>query len=186
MVESFGIPKSEVAGWVGIATAVVPGGQTIMGIPWGLLADHSGRKPVMLFCLTCGMVFALLTGLSRSLLGLILARGGLGLVSGNVGIARAMAAEMVPQKELRAEAFNILYVTLSIAGIFGPVLGGTLADLASRYPESLGQSRLLAEYPFLLPNLVGAVLFLAGIIIGFLLLEVRRSYSPFPPADIVN
>jgi MFS family permease len=175
MIESFGIPENKITGWVGITTSVIPGGQCLLGIPWGLLADRVGRKPVLLSCLAFGMTFTLMTGFSKSLVTLIIARAGLGLFSGNVGIARAMAAELVPQKEKRAEAFNILYVSLSIAGILGPALGGALAEPGKKFPASIGKSALLKEFPYLLPSLIVATLYIAGITVGFLMMEVYIS-----------
>lgn len=173
MIESFGIPRSEITGWVGIATSVIPGGQCLLGIPWGLLSDRVGRKPVILSCLAFGMIFTVMTGLSKSLVTLILARAGLGLFSGNVGIARAMAAELVPNKEKRAEGFNILYISLSIAGILGPALGGSLAEPGQKFPTSIGKSALLKNFPYLLPSLVVAGLYFAGITVGFMMMEVK-------------
>jgi MFS family permease len=176
MIESFNVSQDEMTGWVGITTSVIPGGQCLLGIPWGLLSDRVGRKPVLLSCLAFGMMFTLMTGFSKSLITLIIARAGLGLFSGNVGIARAMAAELVPQKEKRAEAFNILYVSLSIAGILGPALGGALAEPEKKFPTSIGKSALLKDFPYLLPSLVVAALYISGITVGFLMMEVYISF----------
>ena len=59
----------------------------------------------------------------------------------------------------------------TIGTIFGPALGGALAKPASRYPKLFGQSHLLRQFPFVLPNIVASILALAGLSIGFLFLH---------------
>lgn len=43
-------------------------------------------------------------------------------------------------------------------------------------PALFGNSKYLAKYPFALPNLLAAVIFLIGITTGILFLKVRLSF----------
>lgn len=54
-----------------------------------------------------------------------------------------------------------------------------------QFPKLFGNNKLFLKFPFLLPNLVAAIFFLGGIIVGFLYLKVHHlhpySYHHFPP-----
>ncbi|KAJ9387194.1 hypothetical protein DTO063F5_3289 [Paecilomyces variotii] len=171
MIESVGVAKSEVAKWVGITSAVVAGCQCIMGVPWGTASDYLGRKPVILLGLTFTMIFSLMFGFSRTLTSLIVARAFQGLMNGNVGIIRTMVAEMVPEKELQPRAFSVMPLVWTIGSIFGPAFGGALANPAEKHPTIFGGSEFLKKYPFALPNIASAILFVVGITTGFLFMK---------------
>ncbi|RAL09865.1 MFS transporter [Aspergillus homomorphus CBS 101889] len=171
MIESVGVPKHEVAKWVGITSAVTSFSQAAMAVTWGTASDRFGRKPIILLGLTCTMLLSLVFGLSRSLTFLVLSRGLLGLMNGNVGIIRTMVAEMVPEKALQPRAFSVMPLVWTIGSIFGPAFGGALARPAEKHPEVFGDSAFLKRYPFLLPNLAAAAFFVVGITVGGLFLE---------------
>ncbi|KAJ9296721.1 hypothetical protein DTO271G3_4920 [Paecilomyces variotii] len=171
MIESVGVAKSEVAKWVGITSAVVAGCQCIMGVPWGTASDYLGRKPVILLGLTFTMIFSLMFGFSHTLTSLIVARAFQGLMNGNVGIIRTMVAEMVPEKELQPRAFSVMPLVWTIGSIFGPAFGGALANPAEKHPTIFGNSEFLKKYPFALPNIASAILFVVGITTGFLFMK---------------
>lgn len=171
MMESVGVRKNEVAKWVGMSSAVVAGCQCIMAVPWGTFSDRVGRKYTILFGLTSTMVFSLMFGFSKSLTTLLVARAFLGLMNGNVGIIRTMVAELVPEKELQPRAFSIMPLVWTIGSIFGPAFGGALANPAVKHPDIFGHWEIFRKYPFALPNILSAFLFILGITTGFLFLE---------------
>ncbi|GKZ18019.1 hypothetical protein AbraCBS73388_011456 [Aspergillus brasiliensis] len=171
MIDHVGVPKSEIAKWVGITSAVTSFSQALMAVTWGTLSDAVGRKPIILIGLTCTMVFSLLFGFSSSLAMLVFSRALLGLMNGNVGIIRTMVAEMVPQKELQPRAFSIMPLVWTIGSIFGPAFGGALARPAEKHPGLFGGSAFLRQWPFALPNIASAVFFVVGIATGWLFLH---------------
>lgn len=173
MMESVGVRKNEVAKWVGISSAVLAGCQCIMAVQWGTFSDRYGRKYAILLGLASTMIFSLVFGFSKSLTTLLTARVFLGLMNGNVGIIRTMVAELVPEKELQPRAFSIMPLVWTIGSIFGPAFGGALANPAVKHPDIFGSWEIFHKYPFALPNIISAVLFIIGIITGFLFLEVR-------------
>ncbi|GMG32306.1 unnamed protein product [Aspergillus oryzae] len=159
MIEYVGVPKNEVAKWVGISSAVTSISQAIMAVTWG---TRFGRKPIILTGLTCTMIISLLFGFSQTLTWVVVTRALLGLMNGNVGIIRTMVAEMVPEKELQPHAFSIMPLVWTIGTIFGPAFGGALAHPAEKHPEIFGNSEFLKRNPFILPNIASAILFIIG------------------------
>jgi MFS family permease len=172
MMEYVNVPEKEIAKWVGISSAIVALCQCVMAVPWGLLSDYIGRKPVILFGLTCTMIFSLMFGFSNSLAALLISRAFLGFMNGNVGIIRTMVAELVSEKELQPRAFSVMPLVWTIGSILGPAFGGSLANPVKKHPDIFGNSEFLRKYPFALPNLLSSVLFIIGLITGFLFLEV--------------
>ncbi|KAL4871631.1 hypothetical protein BDV12DRAFT_25307 [Aspergillus spectabilis] len=171
MIESVGVPESEVAKWAGLTTAISSFSQAAMAVNWGSASDHFGRKPIILLGLTATMILSLAFGLSKSLPMLVSCRGMIGIMNGNVGIIRTMVAEMVQDKELQPRAFSVMPMVWTIGSIFGPSFGGSLAHPAEKYPQIFGNIQFLKEYPFLLPNIVAGIFFVVGISTGFLFLH---------------
>ncbi|KAF2216714.1 hypothetical protein CERZMDRAFT_108680 [Cercospora zeae-maydis SCOH1-5] len=172
MVESFGVPQNEVGKWAGACAAVFSLFQALMGIPWGRFSDRYGRKPAILLGLTSTMLMSLLWGFSKSLPQAIIARALQGAGNGNVGIIRTTVAEMVPFKELQPRAFSLMPLVWNIGSIFGPTVGGALANPLNIKPgEKVGSANVFAQFPYLLPNLVSATFFAISIATGILFLE---------------
>lgn len=102
----------------------------------------------------------------------IVARALAGAGNGNVGIIRTTVAEMVPFKELQPRAFSLMPLVWNIGSIFGPTVGGALANPLNIKPgEKTDSPNLFAQFPYLLPNLVSAAFFAIGITVGILFLE---------------
>jgi MFS family permease len=83
MIESFGVEEKEVAKWAGITSAVFSLSQCTTAIMWGRASDKFGRKPTILFGLTCTMIVSLVWGMSVSLPMAIVARALAGACNGN-------------------------------------------------------------------------------------------------------
>lgn len=67
------------------------------------------------------------------------------------------------------EASNLL--SSSYSSILGPALGGALAQPCISYPSVFHRGTIFDTFPFLLPNLVCAVILACGVLIGILFLE---------------
>jgi len=173
MIESLDVPPDQVAAYAGIAASVFSLSQAVFAVPWGRLSDRWGRKPAILTCLTGTMVMTVLWGFSTTLWMAVLARALQGVFNGNVGIIRTTVAEMVPWKELQPRAFSVMPLVWNIGSIFGPMLGGALSNPLGALPGHVRgpNAGLLERFPYVLPNLVSAVLFLVGITTGILFLD---------------
>ena len=176
MIESFDVPKDDVARWAGITSAAFSLSQAATGIFWGRASDRLGRKSVILTGMVCVMSSGILFGFSKNLAMAIVARCCAGASNGNVGTLRTVVAEMVPEKELQPRAFSVMPLVWTIGSIFGPAFGGALANPASRYPR-LFHGDFFRTFPYALPNLVASLFFLFGFIAGFLFLKVSRHLS---------
>ncbi|KAK3066844.1 hypothetical protein LTR53_016637 [Teratosphaeriaceae sp. CCFEE 6253] len=172
MIRSFGIHENDVGSWAGFAAAVFSLSQAAFGIPWGRFSDQYGRKPAILLGLTGTMITTLVWGFSKSLPVAIAARALAGAGNGNVGIIRTTVAEMVPFKELQPRAFSIMPLIWNIGSIFGPTIGGALANPLDVKPgEQIQNPSFFQRFPYSPPNLVSACIFAFGIIVGILFLE---------------
>ena len=172
MIESFNIPKADIAKWAGLTSAVFSLSQCLTAILWGRAADRFGRKPVIMVGMVCIMTSSLTFGFSQNLPMAIVARSMGGLSNGNVGIIRTTVAELVPYRNLQPKAFSIMPLVWTIGSIFGPSLGGALANPAPKYPW-LFDNWFFRTFPWALPNLVAACFFCMGLLTAFLFLQVR-------------
>lgn len=62
-------------------------------------------------------------------------------------------------------------ISFNIAAAVGPILGGQLADLGSRFPDSFGNSQFLKKWPYAPPAIANGVLILISLILVFFFLE---------------
>lgn len=173
MIESFGVSKNNVAKWAGITSAAFSMTQIFTGILWGRASDRWGRKPAILFGVVFAMSSSLLFGFAHNLPWAIAARAFAGATNGNVGIFRTVVAEMIPEKELQPRAFSFMPLCYTLGSIFGPAIGGALANPAARHPEIFGKSAFLRSNPYALPNIAASLFFMIGLVTGFLFLRVR-------------
>ena len=172
MIKSFNVPESDVGKWAGLAAAIFSLCQAVMGIPWGRFSDIYGRKPAILLGLASTMVTSLMWGFSKSLPVAIVSRALAGAGNGNVGIIRTTVAEMVPFKELQPRAFSLMPLVWNVGSIFGPTIGGALANPLNVEPgEQIDHPSFFQRFPYALPNIVSAAFFAVGITIGTLFLE---------------
>lgn len=171
MIESFGVPHTDVGRYVGLVTGLFALGQAPAVLYWGRLADSKGRKPAILWCMFLASTAMLIWGFSTTLAVAMAARFVLGIASGDVGIIRTMVAEVVTDKQLQPTAFAIMPMTWSLCSIFGPALGGMLAHPTKTMPRLFGNNALFTAYPFLLPNLLCASFYFFACVVSWLFLE---------------
>ena len=150
--------------YLGITLAVYPFGQFIGSPLLGVCSDHYGRKKVLLACLlgtTLGYAFTAFAIYCNNLLLLILSRFFTGFLEGNVAIARAMAADLPGFN--RHKSFGMIGMATSLGYIFGPALGGVLAD-----------NHFSAWFNYRVPFYLAACLSLFTCIITYLVLNESR------------
>lgn len=59
----------------------------------------------------------------------------------------------------------------SVGTIVGPAIGGTFANPSASWPIVFSPTGIFGSFPYLLPNLICAVLLVAGIVVGYIFLE---------------
>ncbi|KAG9087870.1 hypothetical protein FS749_002582, partial [Ceratobasidium sp. UAMH 11750] len=124
-------------------------------LQYGRISDRIGRRPVLLFGL-CGLSISIFSfGLSKTFVGLVLARALSGALNGNIGVAKSMLGELTDETN-QAQCFAFLPIVWSAGSTIGPFLGGTLSHPATLLP-SLFDTPFWREYPYFLPCLVSAI-----------------------------
>jgi len=94
---------------------------------WGRLSDRVGRRPVLLWSIAATSVGMALVGLAPSLLLLLAARAFSGIATANIAVAQAYVADVTPP-EHRARGMGIIGIAFGLGFIFGPFIGGSLAQ----------------------------------------------------------
>jgi MFS family permease len=143
---------------------------------WGLLADHIGRRKVLLFGLLGTAFSAALFGISPNFWTAVFARFLWGLLNGNIGVGKTYMAEIHDDSN-SARGMAIFGVIGGLGRTVGPSIGGFLAQPADRYPSLKGT--IFETYPFALPSVIIVVfcLFVFGVAY-FELTETLSSYAP--------
>ena len=174
------LPDSTISWQVGILQASFSAVQFFTAALWGKVADHIGRKPVVLIgliglCLSC---FAY--AFSTTFIMAVVIRAVGGGLNGNVGVMRTIVSEIVPEKKYQPQAFLLLPTFLNIGTILGPIVGGFLADPVHNLPRIFGEHSLLGgtngvswmkHWPYALPSLVTGTILSIAIILVFLGLD---------------
>ena len=95
---------------------------------YGKLSDIYGRKPFYMFGLVVFMVGSALSGLSHSMLQLVLFRGLQGIGAGAMmSMPRATIGDIFNPRE-RGNWMGVIAMTFGLASIVGPFLGGWITD----------------------------------------------------------
>jgi DHA1 family tetracycline resistance protein-like MFS transporter len=95
----------------------------------GRLSDQRGRLPILLISQVGTVVAFLMIGVAESVAVLFLARVLDGVTGGNIVVAQAYVADIMPEKR-RTEALGYTMAAFGLGFIVGPAVGGILA---SRY-----------------------------------------------------
>jgi MFS family permease len=119
---------------------------------------------VLLTSLVVSVVLSILFGLSPTFELALLWRFLLGLGDGMISTVKTTVSELADgDKQLEAESMNFVMSMFGGAFLFAPAIAGALAEPVKQYPNLAYLQEgvmhdLLASYPFLLPNLVAALL----------------------------
>ncbi|EFX01911.1 major facilitator superfamily transporter [Grosmannia clavigera kw1407] len=146
MVSSFPeIPKEQMGLYVGLLASAFAMAQLTTNLFWGYLSDIVGRKPVILTGSSLLMLCFGLFGFCTRYWQVVVIHIAMGLLNGNAAVVPTCLGE-VTDRTNQSSVFAWLPVIYSLGSITGPALGGLLV-------ASPG-----AKYPFLGPNIAGAVL----------------------------
>jgi len=118
---------SQAAFWAGIAEGICGIAMFLSAPLWGLLADRTGRKPMVLRAIFGSAVVVALIAISPNVPFLVIMRFFQGVLSGTVAAASALVAAMTP-REKRPFAMGLLMTGIYIGNSCGPLMGGLAAD----------------------------------------------------------
>ncbi|KIV85365.1 hypothetical protein PV11_01066 [Exophiala sideris] len=177
---------SQISFEAGVLQGIFTAAQVFTGILWGRMADSPrfGRKTVLLIGLTGQGISCIGVAFSRSFTVAATWRCLGGAVNATVGGARTSLAEST-EKKYHSRTFLILPLAWNVANIFGPLVGGLLADPVPNYPGLFGAGstfggasgvKWLTRFPYATPNIFCAlVLFADAVLIWTCLRETLAS-----------
>ncbi|KND93333.1 putative membrane protein [Tolypocladium ophioglossoides CBS 100239] len=145
--------------------------EALMGMYWGGLSDRIGRKPVLMLGCVGTMFSMVVVGFASNIWVALIGRAVGGLLNGNIGVIQTMVGELVTKPEHEPRAFSVMPFVWSIGTIIGPCIGGTFADPHESWPNAFPKGGMFERFPYLLPNLLCALLLLISIVLGFVLLD---------------
>jgi MFS family permease len=115
---------------LGFVLCLYPLGQFLSAPPIGALSDRYGRRPVLMISLGLSICcYALIAAAItiENLWLLMIALLAAGLSEGNIVITQSAVADVSEAKD-RARLFGYIYMSASLAYVFGPLAGGKLAS----------------------------------------------------------
>ncbi|KAI9820203.1 MAG: hypothetical protein M1827_005825 [Pycnora praestabilis] len=172
MVIDFHVGDKENASfYAGILISAFALSESLTGMFWGSLSDRIGRKPVLLLGCAGTLASLLVVGFSTNFWIALAGRALGGFLNGNIGVIQTMVGELVTKPEHEPRAYAVMPFVWSIGTIIGPAIGGTFANPAMSFPSIFSPTSIFSRYPFLLPNVICALMLLVSIVAGYFLLE---------------
>ncbi|KEY72826.1 hypothetical protein S7711_04415 [Stachybotrys chartarum IBT 7711] len=147
-----GVPEGEDGLYVGVLASSFALAQLSTNFLWGYASDVVGRKPVLLLGTSSLMVCFCMFGFCKEYWQIILVHIAMGMLNGNAACVPTVLGE-VTDRSNQSKAFTYLPVIYSLGGITGPALGGLLVG------------RLGPTYPYLGPNILGAVMLAISVVV---------------------
>ena len=162
--ENGGLADTDMGFYSGLIESLFSLTQMLVMISWGRAADRFGRKPVLVLSLVGVSCATALFGMARTIWEMILFRCLAGVFAGSIVTIRTMISEHSTSKT-QARAFSWFAFTGNMGLLFGPLIGGALADPARLYPGLFGNVQFFLDYPYALPSFaVGAIGFSAVVV----------------------
>ncbi|XP_058756076.1 protein ZINC INDUCED FACILITATOR-LIKE 1-like isoform X1 [Vicia villosa] len=155
MVKDFHIAETEedissYAGYVGSAYML---GRALTSILWGMVADRYGRKPAVIAGIISVVIFNTLFGLCKSFWMAVLMRFALGGLNGLLGPMKAYSSEIF-REEYQALGLSTVAAAWGVGLVFGPALGGYLAQPVQKYPNIFLKGSFWDKFPYSLPSFI--------------------------------
>lgn len=177
------IDQADVGFYTGLIESMFSLVQMMSMFVWGRLADHYGRKGILIICIAGVSLPTAAFGFSRTIWQMVLFRCIAGAMSGNALTVRSMISEHSTRKT-QARAFSYYGSSYSLGVLAGPLIGGGLANPVSEYPSIFGSVQLFRAYPYALPSLLCGLFGLTSAIITYLYAE--ETLTPELRASLAN
>ncbi|ETS80159.1 hypothetical protein PFICI_07688 [Pestalotiopsis fici W106-1] len=171
------LPASDVGFYSGLIESLFSLTQMSVMLLWGLASDRIGRKPVLVSSLVGVSISTGIFGLARNLWQMILFRCLAGVFAGTIVTIRTMISEhSSPKTQARSFAWFAFAGNLGI--LFGPLVGGALAEPATQYPGVFGNIAFFKEFPYALPSFAVGGIGLTAVITTALFVKETLKKQP--------
>ncbi|KAF8207018.1 major facilitator superfamily multidrug-resistance, DHA1 sub-family [Mycena galopus ATCC 62051] len=160
--------ETKTAYFAGIIESVFFLAECLTVVYFGRASDRYGRRPVLL-CGPLGLSVSMLGfGLSKSFWSLLVFRSMQGAFNGNIeGVSKSVMVEISDSTNI-GKIYSLLPFMWTVGVAVGPFIGGTLANLGSRYQDTLGKINILKEFPYLTPCATAGALAFCTFLVGLL------------------
>lgn len=135
---------------------------------WVSVAERHGRRAVLCASLLGNGITVMAFGTSKNLGTAISTRLAMGLFNGAVGVARS-AVQGITDPTNESRAFTYMGLCWGLGGIVGSIIGGLTESPVKNHPYWFGESKLFAEYPYLLPCMIAGSVTLSGGVLSMFL-----------------
>ncbi|KAJ7039675.1 major facilitator superfamily multidrug-resistance, DHA1 sub-family [Mycena alexandri] len=141
--------------------------ESLSVFPLGRLSDTYGRRPVLLWG-PFGLGLSMLGfGLSKSFWALLFFRCIQGVCNGGIGVSKTVINEIADPTNI-ADIFSMMPLIWSLGTTVAPLIGGLLANPATKWPTTFGRLEILIDHPYFLPSLVAGIIALVSFAFAFL------------------
>lgn len=164
------LPTADVGFYSGLIESLFSLTQMLVMIFWGKASDRFGRKPVLVISLVGVTISTGIFGLAKNLWQMILFRCMAGVFAGTIVTIRTMISEHSTAKT-QARSFSWFAFAGNLGILFGPLVGGALAEPATQYPSLFGSVSFLREYPYALPSFAVGVIGFTAVVTSALFVE---------------
>lgn len=127
-------PTSAVDAWSGVITSINALTAALLSPFWGALADRHGRKAMVIRSSIAACIFNALMGASQNIWQLFFVRAAAGVFGGFAASSMALVGTQVPEDRL-GYSLGWMATGQLVGTLFGPLLGGLLADHVHNYRE---------------------------------------------------
>ncbi|KAK6342279.1 hypothetical protein TWF730_001755 [Orbilia blumenaviensis] len=155
--ENGSLDEADVGFYSGLIESLFSLTQMLVMVFWGRAADRLGRKPILVFSMAGVTVATSMFGMATTIREMILFRCLAGVFAGTILTIRTMISEHSTIKT-QARAFSLFAFTGNLGILFGPLIGGMLAEPSLQYPRFFSGVPFFEKYPYALPSFaVGAL-----------------------------
>jgi MFS family permease len=166
----------ETAGlYAGFLSSAFMVGRACTSLLWGQLADIYGRKFVLVVSLITSAIGSVCFGCSATYTMALAVRFGMGLCNGSMVVARTASSELAKgNKALESKGVGLIMSMVGYGMLLSPAVGGFLSEPMDQHPDNpwfQKHKKILEPYPFILPNLIAAILSSASLFVVILCVE---------------
>lgn len=167
--ENGNLADTDIGFYSGLIESLFSLTQMVVMIFWGLASDRFGRKPVLVMSLLGVSLATAMFGTAKTIWQMILYRCLAGVFAGSLVTIRTMISEHSTAKT-HARAFSWFAFTGNLGILFGPLIGGALAEPATQY-SWFRNVDFFIKYPYALSSFAVSVIGLTAVAATALLVE---------------